>query len=83
MRRTTLDEIRAVICFLIYRGVFESSHEHIEPLYKMDGTGRLVSCVFMAKKNCFLFHLSAIRFNDKAKRTERRLEDKMAAFRKI
>jgi len=37
-----LDELRTVIGLLIYGGVFESSHEHKEPLYKMDGTGRLV-----------------------------------------
>ena len=51
MRRTSLDELRAVIGLLIY-GVFESSHEHIESLYNMDGTGRLVFSVVMAK-NCF------------------------------
>jgi hypothetical protein len=34
-------------------------------------------------KNRFRFLLSVIRFYDKARRTERRLEDKMAAFRKI
>jgi hypothetical protein len=28
MRRTSLDELRAVIGLLIYGGVFESSHEH-------------------------------------------------------
>ena len=42
MRRTSLDELRTVIGFLIYGGGFESSHEHKESLYKMDGTGRLV-----------------------------------------
>jgi hypothetical protein len=42
MRRTSLDELRTVIGLLIYGGVFESSHEHIESLYKMIWTGRLV-----------------------------------------
>jgi len=42
MRRTSLDELRTVIGLLIYGGVFESSHEHIESLYTMDGTGRLI-----------------------------------------
>jgi hypothetical protein len=42
MRGTSLDELRTVIGLLIYGGVFESSHEHKESLYKMDGTGRLV-----------------------------------------
>jgi len=42
MRRTSLDGHRNVIDLLIYGGVFESSHEHKESLYKMDGTGRLV-----------------------------------------
>jgi hypothetical protein len=42
MRKTSLDELRTVIGLLIYGGVFESSHKHIESLYKMDGTGRLV-----------------------------------------
>jgi len=40
MRRTSLDELRAVVGLLIYGGVFESSHEHIESLYKMNGTGK-------------------------------------------
>jgi len=58
MRRTSLDELCAVIGLLIY-GVFESSHEHIESLYKMDGTGRLVFPVVMAK-NRFWFLLSVL-----------------------
>jgi hypothetical protein len=82
MRRTSLDELRAVIGLLIYGGVFVSSHEHIESLYEMDGTGRLVIFVVMAK-NRFRFLLSVIRFGDKALRTERCLKDKMAAFREI
>jgi hypothetical protein len=45
-----MDELRAVIGLLIYGGVFESSHEHTESLYKMDGTGGLVFPVAMAKK---------------------------------
>jgi hypothetical protein len=39
---TSLDELHTVIGLLIYGGVFESSHEHVESLYKMDATGRLV-----------------------------------------
>ena len=70
MRRTSLDKLCAVICLLIYGGVSESSHEHIESLYKMDGKGRLVFPVVMAK-NRFRFLLSVIRFDDKATRTER------------
>jgi len=77
-----MDELRAVIGLLIYGGVFESSHEHKESLNKKDGTGRLVFLVAMAK-NRFRFLLSVIRFNDKATRTDRRLEYKMAAFREI
>ena len=46
----------------------------------MDGTGRLVFLVVMAK-NRFWFLLSVIRFDNNATRTERRLEDKMATFR--
>jgi hypothetical protein len=42
MRRTSLDEFRTVIGLLIYGGVSESSHEHIESLYKLDGTESLV-----------------------------------------
>jgi hypothetical protein len=49
MRRTSLDGLRAVTGFLIYGGVFESSHEQLESLYKMCGTGRLVFPVVMAK----------------------------------
>ena len=40
MHEATLDEIRVVIGLVIYGGVFESSHENLESLYKMDGTGR-------------------------------------------
>ena len=50
MRRTSLDELRALIGLLVYGGVFESSHEHIESLYKVDGTRRLVFPAVMAKK---------------------------------
>jgi hypothetical protein len=82
MRRRSLDELRAVIGVLIYGGVFESSHEHTESLYKMDGTGRLIFPVVMAK-NRFRFLLSVIRFDDKATRTERHLEDRMTEFREI
>ena len=80
MRRTSLDVLRAVIGLLIYGRVFEFSHEHIEPPYKMDDTGRSVFLVVMAK-NCFRFLLSVIRFDHKSTRTERRLRGKMAAFR--
>jgi len=48
----------------------------------MDGTGRLVFPVSMAK-NCFCFLLSVIRSDNKAPRTERRFKDKMAAFQEI
>jgi len=82
MRATSLDELHAVIGSLIYGGVFECSHEHNESLYKTDRTGRLVFPVVMAKYR-FRFLLSVVRFDDKATRIERRLEDKMAAFREI
>jgi hypothetical protein len=42
MWRTSLNKLHAVFGLLIYGGVFESLYEHIESLYKMDGTGRLV-----------------------------------------
>jgi len=82
MRRRSLDELRVVIGVLIYGGVFESSQEHIESLYKMDGTGRLIFPAVMAK-NRFRFLMSVNRFDNKATRTERRLEDKMAEFREF
>ena len=70
----TLDEIRAVIGLLIYGRVFGSSHEDLESLYKMDGTGRLIFPAGM-KKNRFRFLLSMMRFDDKTTRAERRLND--------
>jgi len=82
MQRTSLDELRVVMGLLIYGGVFESSHEHTESLYKMNGAGRLIFLVVMAK-NHFRFLLSMIRFVDKATRTVHRLGDKMAAFQEI
>jgi hypothetical protein len=48
----------------------------------MDGTGGLFFPLVMAK-NRLRFLLSVIRFDDKAPRTERRLEDKTAAFREM
>ena len=48
MQRTSLDELRVVIGLLIYGGVSKYSHEYIESLYKMDGTGRLILPVVMA-----------------------------------
>ena len=53
------------------------SHEDIESLYKLDGTGRLIFPVVMAK-NRFRFLLSMIRIDDNATRNERRLEDKIS-----
>jgi len=48
-----LDELCTVIGLLMYGGVFESSHEHKESLYKMDGTGRLVfPAVDMLEQMC-------------------------------
>ena len=82
MDAVNIIELHAVTGLLIYGGVFETSHEHRESLYKMDGTGRLVFLVVTAK-NRFRFLLSVIRFDDKATRTECRLEDKMAAFSEI
>jgi hypothetical protein len=65
MDAANIIELRAVIGLLIYGGVFESSYEHIQSLYKMDGTGGLVFPVVMAK-NCFRFllcHVSQRRTN--------------------
>ena len=82
MHGATLDQIRAVIGLVIYGGAFESSHKNFESLYKMDGTGILIFPAVMGK-NCFWFLLSMMRFDDKATRAVRRLNDKLAAFRKI
>ena len=79
---TSLDELRAVFGLLIYGGVFESSHGHLESLHEMDGTGRLVFLVVMVK-NHFRFLLSFLRFGDKATRNERRLEEKWQHFEKF
>ena len=49
MPEATLDEIRAVIGLVIYGGVFESSYENLESLYKMNGTGRLIFRAVMGK----------------------------------
>ena len=49
IHEATLDEIRTVIGLVIYKGVFESSHEILESLYKMDGTGRLIFRAVMEK----------------------------------
>ena len=82
MHEATLDEIRAVIGLVIYGGVLESPHENLKSLYKMDGTERLIFPPVMGK-NRFRFLLPMTRFDDKATRALRRLNDKLAAFRKI
>ena len=81
MHEATLDEIRAVIGIVIYGGAFESSHENLEFLYKVDGTGRLIFPAVMGK-NRFRFLLSMMRFDDKAARAVRRLNDNSVAFAK-
>ena len=82
MNEATLDEIRAVIGLVIYGRVFESSHENLESLYKLDGTGRLIFPAVIGK-NRFRFLLSMMRFDDKATRAMRHLKDILAALRKI
>ena len=48
-----MDELRTVIGLLFYGEVFDSSHEHTESLFKMDGTGRLVfPAVDMLDQKC-------------------------------
>ena len=54
MYEATLNDVRAVIGLVIYGGVFECSHENLESLYKMDGTGRSIFPAVMGK-NRFRF----------------------------
>ena len=82
MHEATLDQIRAVIGLVIYGGAFESLHENLEFLYKMDGTRRLIFPA-VSGKNCIQFLLPMTKFDDKATRAVRCLNDKLAAFRKI
>ena len=63
---------------MIYGGVFEFSHEHLES-YKMDGTGKLIFSAVIGK-NHLQFLLSMIRFDDKATRAKRRFNDKLRLF---
>ena len=74
--------ISTVIGLLIYGGVFESSNEYLESLYKMDSTRKNFFSAVMGK-NCLRFQLSMMRFDNKATRAKRRLNDKLAAFHKI
>ena len=48
----------------------------------MDGTGKLFFSVIKGK-NCLWFQLSMMRFDNKATRAKRCLNDKLAAFHKI
>ena len=66
----------------VYGRVFESSHEHLELLHKMDGTRKFIFSAIM-RKNGFRFLLSMIRLEDKATKTRRRSNNKSAAFPKI
>ena len=82
MHDITLDDIRVVIGLMIYGRVFEFSHEHLESLYKMDGTGKLIFSAVIGK-NRLQFLLSMIRFDDKVTRAKRRFNDKLRLFREV
>ena len=82
MHDITLDKIRALIGLLTYGGVFDSLHEQLESLYKMRWLKKINFSAVMGK-NRFRFLLSMIRFDAKATRAKRCLNDKLVTFCKI
>ena len=79
-KNTTTNEMYAFIGILILVGVKKQNHTHFFELWTTNGTR---SEIFRSCMNCnrFLFLLSAIRFDDKNMRKERKLIDKLAPVR--
>lgn len=79
-RDTTKTEFLAFLGLLFLAGAKKQNHTHFLELWTNDGTGNEI---FRACMGCnrFLFLLSAVRFDDKVTRNDRKLTDKLAAVR--
>lgn len=81
-KNTTKSEILAFIGLLLLAGTKKQNHTHFLELWTADGTGSEIFRATMSY-NRFLFLLTAIRFDDKSTRRERKATDKLAAIRFI
>lgn len=79
-RDTTKTEILAFIGLLILAGAKKQDHTHFRELWTTDGTGSEIFRACMGSIR-FLFLLSAVRFDDKTTRADRKKTDKLAAIR--
>jgi len=81
-KNVTKTELMAFLGLLFLSGVKRASHTHFRELWATDGSGIEIFRACMSY-NRFLFLLSAIRFDDKSTRNQRKTTDKLAAIRFI
>ena len=81
-KETSRCEIMAVLGLLYLLGTKNATHTNVKKLWTTDGTGIEVTRAVMTYER-FLFLLRSIRFDDKNTRQERRVNDKLAAIRRI
>jgi len=81
-KNVTKTELMAFLGLLFLSGVKWASHTHFRELWATDGSGIEIFRACMSY-NRFLFLLSAIRFDDKSTRNQRKTTDKLAAIRFI
>ena len=79
---TTKTELKAFLGLLVLSGVKRAGHVSFLKLWATDGSGIEIFRACMSY-NRFLFLLSAIRFDDRTTRSQRKETDKLAAIRYI
>ena len=79
---TTKTELKAFLGLLVLSGVKRAGHVSFLELWATDGSGIEIFRACMSY-NRFLFLLSAIRFDDRTTRSQRKETDKLAAIRYI
>lgn len=77
---TTKTEIMALVGLLLLAGSKKQNHTHFLELWTTDGTGSEIFRACMSADR-FLFLLSALRFDNKDTRKDRKSIDKLAAIR--
>jgi len=81
-KNVTKTELMAFLGLLFLSGVKRARHTNFRDLWATDGSGIEIFRACMSY-NRFLFLLSAIRFDDKSNRNQRKTTDKLAAIRFI
>ncbi|KAJ8927329.1 hypothetical protein NQ314_020220 [Rhamnusium bicolor] len=76
-KETDVVELKTFFGLLIFTSVFNSNHENIETLFATDGSGREIFRAVMSAKR-FPILLSALRFDNRVDREERRKVDPTA-----